>query len=238
MSAIATGIDAVQAQISSACSRVGRADKDVMLVAVSKRKSIANIVEAKTHGIRHFGENRVDEALEKAQDLHEGVHWHFVGHIQSRKAKDIVRLQPYLVHSVDNLKLAERLNKYAEAANITLDILLEMNISGEASKSGWPAAQWKNNQEQRKNLWQEIEILLSLSHINVMGLMTMAPFYDDAEQTRPVFRALATLRETLQASLRIELQHLSMGMTNDFEVAIEEGATIVRVGRAIFGERD
>ena len=160
-----------------------------------------------------------------------------IGHIQSRKAKDVVPLFE-VVHSVDTLKLAERLARFADEQGRTLDAFLEVNISGEASKSGLNAAGWDTDPAMRDRLWAEVGAMLALPGLRVRGLMTMAPIVDDVEQARPVFAALRGLRDALSRSLGVPLPDLSMGMTDDYPVAIEEGATFVRIGRAIFGERN
>lgn len=229
---IAANLQRVQARIAQAAERADRDPADVTLVAVSKTKPFSLIEEALRAGQLDFGENRFEEAWEKVERSEElgltDIRWHFIGSIQSRKTSQAVG--PFaLVHSVDRMKIATRLNRDAEAANCVQSILLQANVSGEESKHGFAPDQ----------LLQLAPQLLELANLRIEGLMTMAPFYDDAEETRPVFRALRELRDRLVAAHpALELPHLSMGMTNDFEVAIEEGATIVRIGSAIFGARD
>ncbi len=228
----------VKKQIAEACARVMRDPSEVTLVAVSKQHPIADILEAYTAGQRHFGENRIEEMREKYPQIpHHDITWHMVGHIQSRKARDI---PPYfnVVHSVDSLSLAQKLSSATEKSQkAVLDVLLQINISGEESKSGFFAVDWKRNTDVRAELWNNIREILVLPYIQVMGLMTMAFIADNPEQIRPVFAGLRDLRDALAGDFNIPLPHLSMGMTDDFRVGIEEGATIVRVGRAIFGER-
>ncbi|MCY4525409.1 MAG: YggS family pyridoxal phosphate-dependent enzyme, partial [Anaerolineaceae bacterium] len=191
-------------------------------------------------GLRHFGENRVEEAVTKIplvqQCVAEPLVWHMAGHIQSRKARQVPGLFQ-MVHSVDRLKLARRLSAMMQQRGDTLDVLLEVNVSGEASKAGFNAVGWQENAELRARLWQDCETVLGLPGLRVRGLMTMAPIASDMETTRPVFSQLAALRAALASDLGVPLPELSMGMTDDFPVAVEEGATIVRIGRAIFGPR-
>lgn len=238
---IADNIAAVREQIADACARANRNLEDVTLVAVSKTQPVSAILAAMRAGITHFGENRIGEAQEKIPDLHQQIEtyptWHFVGHIQSRKAKDVV---PHfdIVHSVDRLKIARKLSDLAGESQRKLPVLVEINISGESAKYGFEASNWQNDLNVKKTLLQDFQAILELPNLNVRGLMTMAPFYDNMEKTRPVFAGLAELRDSLESQLNINLPDLSMGMTNDFPIAIEEGATIVRIGRAIFGARN
>jgi PLP dependent protein len=237
---IAENIQRVQESIAVACARAGRDVNDVTLIAVSKTHPASLVLEALTAGIRHFGENRVEEADSKipavlAQTAQRPI-WHMIGHVQSRKAKLVTPLFD-VVHSVDSLKLAEKFSALAVEQGKTLDILLEMNISGEDQKDGFPATGWQHPSVVRDTVWQFVQAALELPGLRVRGLMTMAPFYDDGEQARPVFAELAHLRAELNAAFKTPLPDLSMGMTNDFVPALEEGATIIRIGRAIFGER-
>ncbi|MBZ0294435.1 MAG: YggS family pyridoxal phosphate-dependent enzyme [Anaerolineae bacterium] len=237
---IAENIEQVRETIATACARVQRDPAAVQLVAVSKTHPAEAVLEAVAAGVQHFGENRVEEAKEKIPQANEQagipLTWHMIGHIQSRKAKDVLALFQ-MVHSVDSLKLAERLSRLLVEQDQTLDVLLEVNVSGEESKSGFQAADWSQNEAVRQALWQEIEQVLALPGVHPRGLMTMAPIVEDMEQARPVFANLAALRDALAESFEYPFSHLSMGMTDDYPVAIEEGATIIRVGRAIFGER-
>lgn len=238
---ISENIAQVQLEIADACARVGRDAADVTLVAVSKRKPASDVLTAIEAGLRHFGENRVEEAQQKIPHINAMASvtptWHMIGHVQNRKAKFLPRLFQ-VVHSVDSVKLAEKLSGFGYMSDQPLPVLLEMNVSGEASKQGFAAAGWQHNVQIRAALWEEMRQVLALPGLEVRGLMTMAPFYDNMEQARPVFAELAKLRATLREEFDAPLPELSMGMTNDYPVAIEEGATIVRIGRAIFGERD
>ena len=223
----------VQDRIASAAARAGRDAADVTLIAVSKTQPVDVLLAAYELGVRHFGENRVEEAAAKVPAFRQAIGdpavvFHMIGHLQSRKAGDAIALFDR-VHSVDSVKLAQRLSRFAAQP---LPILLEVNVSGEGSKYGFDGAR-------RDELFSAIEVIAPLPNLQLDGLMTMAPMVDDPEQARPVFRALRELRDEIEARyLTIKLPHLSMGMTDDFEVAIEEGATLVRIGRAIFGERD
>lgn len=238
---IAENILHVQHKIAAACARANRNPADVTLIAVSKTHPAAAVLEAIAAGLQHFGENRVEEAENKIPAVNGQSHlpltWHMIGHIQSRKAKEVVPLFN-LVHSVDTVKLAAKLSGTALESDKKLDVLLEVNISGEESKYGFQATDWSEQAAVRTALWEEIGQLLALPGIRVQGLMTMAPIVEDVEQARPVFADLARLRLALTEAFKLDLPHLSMGMTDDYPVAVEEGATLVRVGRAIFGERE
>lgn len=242
-SAIAQNIEAIQARMAAAAARSGRSLDDVTLVAISKKKPPADILQAYAAGIRHFGENRLEEAQAKipqvmAQLPDADIQWHMVGHIQSRKAEDVVVQSFDFVHSVDRVKIAQRLSRFAVEQNQTVTVFLEINVSGENAKYGFLANRWQSDAEQRQALYSDIKRLLALPNLQIRGLMTMAPYVAEPDVTRPVFRGLADLRGALCNDFpALALPHLSMGMTNDFEIAIEEGATIVRIGRAIFGER-
>jgi hypothetical protein len=206
--------------MAQACERSHRSPDEITLVAITKGVEVPAIRAAFDCGIRDFGENRVQEAEEKiAQlaDLKPHVTWHMVGHLQSNKAKAAVELFD-IIHSVDSVKLAEILSRRAENP---LAVLLEINVSGEATKGGFSVSE----------IIAAAKGIRQLPNLKMMGLMTVAPFVADPEEVRPVFRKLRELRDSLG------LEHLSMGMTDDFEVAIEEGATMLRIGRAIFGER-
>jgi PLP dependent protein len=230
---IAANIASVRTSIAAAAQRAGRSSDDVILVAVSKTKPLEFVKIAYNLGMRDFGENRVQEALEKqaafdASDLR----WHMIGHVQTNKANKVAGHFSY-IHSVDALHVAQALQRSLEKQQVDdgaarQAIFLQINISGEASKEGM-------SPEETVGVARQI---MALSRLDVRGLMTVAPLVDDAEQVRPVFRALRHLRDRLRQELPAgNWEHLSMGMTDDYPVAIEEGATIVRVGRAIFGER-
>jgi PLP dependent protein len=237
---ISENLQQVHAAIATACARANRVPSDVTLIAVTKTQPAEVVRRGVAAGLQHFGENRVEEASVKIPELNQQMDsplvWHMIGHIQSRKARLIPPLFQ-MAHSIDSLKLARKLSRWLAEQNATFDVLLEMNVSGEASKSGFAAADWAENQASRDLLRDEIKQLLALPGLNVRGLMMMAPFVSDTEQVRPLFTSLAALREALADSFGVAFPELSMGMTNDYPVAIEEGATMIRVGRAIFGER-
>jgi hypothetical protein len=248
----------VQRRIAEAAGRAGRDAAEITLVAVTKMFTVDHIQAAYELGVRHIGENRVYEAAEKIPIVNQWVEeehalapptWHMVGHLQSRKARDAIQLFD-IVHSVDTLKLAKRLDRApplspptlggrkGEREGQTMPILLEANVSGEESKYGFALDRWVEDEAQRERFFAIVEEILALPQVEVQGLMTMAPIVADPEEARPYFQRLRRLRDALAARFPGEhWQHLSMGMTDDFEVAIEEGATMVRIGRAIFGER-
>jgi len=219
----------VKERIEAVALSSGRAPKTVKLVAVSKTVPADRILAAIKAGVTDLGENYVQEAREKIEALRaESIFWHFIGHLQSNKAKYAVRLFD-LIHSVDSLKLAKELNKRASAIGKVQKILVQVNISGEATKSGIET-------EQAVDLVRQIVPLESLA---VCGLMTMPPYFNAPDKVRPYFRALRDLKDIIrkEAIANVDMTELSMGMTGDFEAAIEEGATLVRIGTAIFGER-
>ncbi len=227
----------VRERMARAARRAGRSPDEITLVAVCKGHPAEAVVAAYHLGVRDFGENRVEEAEPKMARVREmlaaegtgmDIRWHMIGHIQSRKAARVVG--PYvLIHSVDRLKIARRLERFAAAQERVLPVLLEINISGEETKYGF----------RQDEVEAAVKELKDLPHLQVEGLMTMAPLVSDPEEVRWVFAALRELRDRLAARFpEMSWRHLSMGMTNDFEVAIEEGATIVRIGTAIFGPRE
>jgi pyridoxal phosphate enzyme (YggS family) len=230
-----TNLETVRERIASATKRVGRDPSEVLLVAVTKTQPPEVIQAVYELGVRDFGENRVGEAQAKVDHLPEDVTWHMIGHIQSRKAAQAVSLFQ-IVHSVDRVKIARRLDRFCEDRIEPLPILIECNVSGEQSKYGFDADQWaERNEHQWEALLAAVKEIMALPNLQVQGLMTMAPIVTHAEETRPVFARLRQLRDRLATVLpQADWPHLSMGMTDDFEVAIEEGATLVRVGRAIF----
>ncbi len=232
---LADNITGIEHRIARAAEAAGRRPEEITLVAVSKTHGPDKIAEAARAGLRDFGENRVEEALPKiASAPAPGLRWHMIGHIQSRKAKDAVQAGFALIHSVDSVKLAHRLSRLAVQAGMAQAILLECNVSGEGSKEGFPAGA----DDEWPSLLSEFAAVLALPGVRVQGLMTMAPQGPDPEAARPVFRRLRELRDYLRINLpQGDWRDLSMGMTDDFEPAIAEGATIVRIGRAIFGER-
>ena len=235
---IATNVAAVQARIAAAARRAGRDPAEITLVAVTKTHPPELVAEAVAAGARALGENRVQEAASKIEALRElrsELRWHLIGHLQRNKAKVAAELFD-LVHSVDSLRLAEALARQV-APGRRLPILLQINVSGEASKEGF-ALPGGATSAALLALLPELEQLVALPQLEVRGLMTVAPMVADPEQARPVFKALRELRDELARRLpAARWDELSMGMTDDFEVAISEGATIVRVGRAIFGAR-
>jgi len=234
MNGLEDNLRSVQERIASAAERAGRNPDEITLVAVTKTRSPTIIRAAHQLGLRHFGENRVGEAESKVSELPDDIVWHMIGHIQSRKAK---RVPPIfeMVHSVDSVKLARRLDRACRGRTFPLAVLLECNVSGEEAKYGFAADQWEQDDAQRSSLWSAVEQIVELSNLKVQGLMTMAPIVADPEEARPVFARLRQLRDALARDFKgTDWSQLSMGMTDDFEVAIEEGATLVRVGRAIF----
>ena len=219
----------IRSRIESAARRGGRSPQSVRLIAVSKTKPGRLVETAIAAGADIFGENYIQEAREKIEALsHHPVSWHFIGHLQSNKAKYAVRLFD-LIHSVDSARLASEIDKQAGKAGKVQDILVQVNVAGEESKSGV-------SPENTETLLRQIG---DMKHLNPRGLMTMPPFFDDPERARPFFRQLRLLRDALGEKLpELRLEGLSMGMTGDFEAAIEEGATLVRIGTAIFGRRE
>ncbi len=225
---ISENIKNVEERIIAACERSGRKREDVHLIAVSKTKPIAMLQEAYDAGARLFGENKVQELQEKIPALPTDIEWHMIGHLQTNKIKYIIG-RVALIHSVDTLHLAEAIEKEAAKNDIIQEILVEVNVAGEDSKFG--TSDLQANAEM-------IREIAKLPHLKLKGLMTIAPYTENAEENRIFFR---TLREFLYGEVRDcfpEKPLLSMGMTGDYEVAVEEGATHVRVGTGIFGERD
>lgn len=231
---------AVRDRIADACAKSGRNIDEVTLIAVSKTNPPEALIEALAAGAQHFGENRVEEAEDKIPVVNaqasKAPTWHMIGHVQSRKARDVIPLFQW-VHSVDTLKLAQKFSSLSVEQGKPLQVLLEVNVSGEEAKSGFAAVNWSTDETVKHELWSQMEQVLALPGIQVRGLMTMAPIVDNPEDTRPVFASLAKLKQALEIDFSVKLPDLSMGMTDDYPVAIEEGATFVRVGRAIFGER-
>ena len=221
----------VYRKIAHASLRVERDPYDVKLVTVTKTVSPEKIKEAIDLGLRAFGENRVQEAQGKIEALASDttnsiIEWHMVGHLQKNKAKTAVQLFD-LIHSVDSVELARALDKQAERSDKLQKVLIQVKLSEEETKHGIS----------KEGLMELVETIMDMKHVRLEGLMTMPPFFDKAELARPFFRQLRELRDNIQTK-GYRLPELSMGMTNDFEVAVEEGATIVRVGTAIFGERE
>jgi len=217
-------IDQVQERIDNACARSGRNSKDVQLIVVTKYAGAQETKAVFDHGITHIGENRWQNAKDKWEQLSDRGTWHFIGHLQTNKVKDIIGKFTY-IHSLDRISLADELERKAATLGITQQCFIQINVSGEESKYGLDPEQ----------LFDFANHIRNLPHIHIVGLMTMAPLEAEDEATRPVFRKLRLLRDELNESgiLDYEVPHLSMGMSGDFEVAIEEGATWIRVGSAI-----
>ncbi|MFC0214169.1 YggS family pyridoxal phosphate-dependent enzyme [Paenibacillus chartarius] len=220
-------IEYVRSRIASAAERSGRDPVDIRVIAVTKYVSLETTRAALDLGLEHIGENRWQDVQAKWEALHERGTWHFIGHLQTNKVKDVVGKFAY-IHSLDRLSLAKEIEKKAAALGIVQDCLIQVNVSGEESKYGLPPEELHSFAGQ----------LRDMPHIRVVGLMTMAPLEAEAEATRPVFRELRRLRDELNAggTLGYEAPHLSMGMSGDFEVAIEEGATWVRLGTILVGK--
>ena len=219
----------VEKRIQEACARAGRDRSEVTLVSVSKTKPVETLQEAYDLGVRVFGENKVQEIRDKYDALPKDIEWHMIGHLQTNKVKYIVD-KVKLIHSVDSLRLAEIIEKEAEKHNRSVDILLEVNVAEETSKFGLKTVE----------VIPFAEKIAQFPHINMRGLMTIAPFVDDPEKNRTIFRDLHKLYVDIKEK-NIDngtVSILSMGMTNDYEVAIEEGATMVRIGTGIFGARN
>lgn len=223
---LAANIVSIQKRIKAACERSGRDLNSVALLAVSKNHSPEMVSEGARLGLTLFGENKVQEAKAKIPLCPGRLRWHMLGHLQSNKCRDAVELFE-MIQSVDSLHLAEEINKRAEQASKTIPILLEVNAGGEASKFGYGPEQ----------LLADLPRINQLDRLEIHGLMTVPPWAPNPEKVRPIFRQVRELKKECEEILGAPLQHLSMGMTGDFEVAIEEGATMVRIGTALFGER-
>ncbi len=220
--------ETVQKKISRACERSGRNPKDIKLIAVSKKKPIEDIETLQNLGQNAFGENYVQELMEKYNQTPGTIEWHMIGHLQRNKVKYLIG-KAAMIHSVDSIELAKEIDKQAAKANTTMKILLEVNVAKEDTKFGL-------NAEDVPAIAGEIS---QLSHIQLCGLMTSAPKSDDPEANRPYFEQVRRLRDRLEIAIPdVPIHELSMGMTQDYEAAIKEGATMVRIGTAIFGARD
>lgn len=222
-------LENVEEKIQEACRRSGRKREDITLIAVSKTKPIETLQHAYDLGVRVFGENKVQELSEKYDALPDDIHWHMIGHLQRNKIKYIIG-KTELIHSVDSLRLAEAIEKEAAKRNLTADVLMEVNIAREESKFGLLP----------EEVDEFIEKVQKLPHLQVKGLMTIAPFVENPEENREVFAQLKKLSVDIATknAHNITMSILSMGMTNDYQIAIEEGATMIRVGTGIFGARD
>ena len=222
-------LEIINQKIAQACDRAGRRRDEVTLIAVSKTKPVSLLEEAYQAGARDFGENKVQEMMDKIPVLPEDIKWHMIGHLQRNKVKYLIG-KTTLIHSVDSMRLAEEISRLSTKNNVTTDILIEVNIAEEESKFG-------TSRDEAISLVEEVS---GLSGIRICGLMTIAPYVDDPEDNRKYFREIKKLSVDI-ANRNIDnvsMSILSMGMTGDYEVAIEEGATMVRVGTGIFGERN
>jgi len=223
---IAENLEHVRAQIADAAEKKGRSSDDIELVAISKTHDAEKVHKAYEAGQILFGESRVQEARAKIPLLPSGLRWHFVGHLQKNKIRHALPLFE-LFHSVDSLALAQEMNRIANEDGTHPRVLLEVNVAGEGSKFGFKP----------ETVRAEMELLLALPRLSIEGLMIIPPVAEEAEASRKYFVRLRELRAVLEKEFDVKLPHLSMGMTNDFPIAVEEGATLVRVGTAIFGER-
>lgn len=225
---ISDNLSEVRRRIEAACRRSGRDVSEVTLIAVSKTKPLEDLMEAYQAGARDFGENKVQEILDKAPAMPEDARFHMIGHLQRNKVKQVL---PYavLIHSVDSVRLAEQIEQEAAKENRSVDILLEVNVAGEESKFGFAPGE----------VMDAIDRICAFSHIHIRGLMTIAPFVDDPEENRPIFKKLYQLSVDIKKKNidNVTMSVLSMGMTGDYQVAVEEGATMIRVGTGIFGAR-
>jgi len=239
---IKSSYHAVQEQIDKTAHASGRLPEHITLVVVTKNQPLTAIQTLYNLGHRHFGENRIEEASGKitsmtttTQPLHEPITWHMIGHIQSRKAHAAVQLFDQL-HSIDSIKLANRLSRFAVEENRIASILLQCNISGESTKSGFATNNAAPNTHQWSELVKSISTISILTNLRITGLMTMAPIASNPENSRPVFHDLRLLSDQISHRFpELTISHLSMGMSIDYAVAIQEGATMVRVGTSIFG---
>ncbi len=228
MGSIQENIKEVEANIADACKKAGRDASEVTLIAVSKTKPVEMLREAYDCGCRDFGENKVQELVDKYDALPHDIRWHMIGHLQRNKVKYVVG-KAYMIHSVDSLRLAEEISREAVKKDVDVRILVEVNVAGEETKFGVSC-------DEAARLVKEIA---NLPRILVQGLMTIAPFVDDEEKNRKYFRKLKQISVDImeEKADNINMQVLSMGMTNDYRTAVSEGATYVRVGTGIFGER-
>ena len=226
---IKSNLDIVEKNILSACEKVGRNRDEITLIAVSKTKPVSLLNDAYEAGIRDFGENKVQEMCDKFECMEKDIRWHMIGHLQTNKVKYLIG-KTTLIHSVDSYKLACEIEKHAAKHDVIMDVLIEVNIAEEETKFGL-------SEEAVIELVKEVS---KLPHVRVKGLMTVAPYVVNSEENRPFFRKIKQLSVDInnQNIDNVSMDILSMGMTGDYQVAIEEGATMVRVGTGIFGERD
>src|SRR5437667_3400825 len=226
MTSVAENLERVREQIARAAAKSGRTTDDVELVAITKTHPADKVREAIEAGHTLFGESRIQEARAKIPELPSNLRWHFVGHLQKNRIRQALPLLE-MIHSVDSLALAQDTNRIAEQEGLHPRVLLEVNVAGEGSKFGFSP----------EKLRDQMEGLLALPRLSILGLMSIPPIANEAAASRKYFVQLRELRDSLQTEFRVDLTQLSMGMTQDFWIAVEEGATLVRVGTAIFGER-
>ena len=219
----------VEDNVDAACRKAGRSRDEVTLIAVSKTKPVEMLSTIYNQGIRDFGENKVQEMCDKMEQLPSDIRWHMIGHLQTNKVKYIVG-HTTLIHSVDSLHLAKEIEKQAEKKDVTVDILVEVNIAEEESKFGI----------HKEETYELVRQIAALPHVHICGLMTIAPYVENPEDNRMYFRGIRQLSVDIAEKNidNVDMDVLSMGMTGDYMVAIEEGATMVRVGTGIFGERN
>ena len=225
---IENNLKEVSDRIGAACKRAGRSREDVTLVAVSKTKPVSMLMEAYAAGVRDFGENRVQEILEKAPLMPDDIRWHMIGHLQTNKVRQVID-RVVLIHSVDSVALARQIEKEAAKRDLVVHILLEVNVAGEESKFGFSVDEAEEAAVQ----------IAKFAHVRIDGLMTIAPFVENSEENRDVFQKLFQLSVDIKRKNidNVKMDVLSMGMTGDFETAVEEGASVIRVGAGIFGTR-
>lgn len=225
---IKENLEEVREKIRQACQRSGRREEDVTLISVSKTKPVEMLREAYEAGSRDFGENRVQEIMEKYGQMPEDVRWHMIGHLQKNKVRQVID-KAVLIHSVDTVELAEQIEKDAAKRDFTVDILLEVNVAEEESKFGF----------RTEEVEAAVMKIKEFPHVHIKGLMTIAPFVSNSEDNREVFKKLYQLYVDIRSKNidNVNMSVLSMGMTGDYEVAVEEGATMIRVGTGIFGAR-
>ena len=225
---IKENLEEVREKIRQACQRRGRREEDVTLISVSKTKPVEMLREAYEAGSRDFGENRVQEIMEKYGQMPEDVRWHMIGHLQKNKVRQVID-KAVLIHSVDTVELAEQIEKDAAKRDLTVDILLEVNVAEEESKFGF----------RTEEVEAAVMKIKEFPHVHIKGLMTIAPFVSNSEDNREVFKKLYQLYVDIRSKNidNVNMSVLSMGMTGDYEVAVEEGATMIRVGTGIFGAR-
>ena len=238
MATVEENLRVVRGRIAEACGRSGRSGDSVSLVAISKTFPAERVRELLACGHALFGENKVQEAVRKIPEVGGGARWHMVGHLQRNKARHAVGAFE-LIHSVDRVELAVELDRRAKPCNLVQPVLIQVNVSGEESKHGFACKDWNSDDKQRQALESALREIATLPNLEILGLMTMAPFNAPEKELRDIFRNMAQLSARIQEDIpHIPARQLSMGMSNDYAIAIEEGSTMVRIGTAIFGERD